>query len=38
MHTSILFVPSGAPCPAIGDVVDVQRPLTTVSVDEVIWQ
>ena len=38
MHTSMLFVPSGEPCPAIGDTVDVQRPLTAVAVDELIWQ
>ena len=38
MHTSIVFVPDGAECPQVGDVVDVQCPLTTVSVDEVIWQ
>lgn len=37
MHTSMLFVPSGEPCPAVGDSVDVQRPLISVSVDEVIW-
>jgi hypothetical protein len=38
MHTSMLFVPSGEPCPSIGDTVDVQRPLTAVAVDELIWQ
>ena len=38
MHTSIAFVPRDAPCPAVGDVVDAQCPLTTVAVDEVIWQ
>jgi hypothetical protein len=38
MHTSMLFVPSGEPCPSIGDAVDVQRPLTAVAVDELIWR
>lgn len=38
MHTSIAFVPCRERCPSIGDVVDVQRPLISVSVDEVIWQ
>ena len=38
MHTSMVFVPTGAPCPGIGDVVDVQRPLTMVAVDELTWQ
>jgi hypothetical protein len=37
MHTSMLFVPTGDPCPAVGDAVDVQRPLISVTVDEVIW-
>ena len=38
MHTSMVIVPEGAECPQAGDVVDVQRPLISVSVDEVIWQ
>jgi alanine racemase len=38
MHTSMVFVRTGEPCPAIGDVVDVQRPLTMVAVDELTWQ
>jgi alanine racemase len=38
MHTSMMFVPSGLPCPAVGDTVDVQRPLISVAVDELIWQ
>jgi hypothetical protein len=38
MHTSLVLVPDGAVCPQAGDVVDVQRPLISVSVDEVIWQ
>jgi hypothetical protein len=28
---------AGQPCPAVGDVVDVQRPLITTTVDEVVW-
>jgi alanine racemase len=38
MHTSMVFVPAGETCPAIGDVVDVQRPLTMVAVDDVVWR
>jgi hypothetical protein len=34
----MLFVPSGLPCPAVGDTVDVQRPLIAVAVDELIWR
>lgn len=37
MHTSMAFVPAGEPCPAVGDRVDVQRPLITAAVDEVVW-
>lgn len=37
MHTSLVLVPSGDPCPAVGDEVDVQRPLTAVAPDEVRW-
>ena len=37
MHTSLVVVPEGQPCPAVGDRVDVQRPLTTTFVDEVVW-
>ena len=37
MHTSMVFVPAGAACPAIGDWVDLQRPLTTTAVDELRW-
>jgi alanine racemase len=37
MHTSMLFVPAGNPCPAVGDVVDVQQPLTRVFVDTITW-
>jgi alanine racemase len=38
MHTSMVFVRTGEPCPASGDMVDVQRPLTMVTVDELIWR
>jgi hypothetical protein len=37
MHTSMLFVPAGAQCPAVGESVDVQRPLITTLVDEIEW-
>jgi len=37
MHTSMAFVPLGEPVPAIGTVVDLQRPLTTTLVDEYVW-
>lgn len=38
MHTSMAIVRRGDPCPAIGDRVDVQRPLTMTLVDEFDWQ
>ena len=38
MHTTMLVVPDGHPCPAPGDRVDVQRPLISTTVDEVEWQ
>jgi alanine racemase len=38
MHSTMLFVADGDPLPAVGEVVDLQRPLTTTAVDEVIWQ
>ncbi len=38
MHTAMAFVADGAPLPAIGDRVDVQRPLTMTSVDVVEWR
>ncbi len=38
MHTSMCFVPVDAPVPAMGDWVDVQRPLIAVAADEVIWR
>ena len=37
MHTTMLFLPEEITPPAIGDHVDLQRPLTQTSVDEVIW-
>lgn len=37
MHTSMAWVPVDAPCPAVGDHVDVQRPLHMTSVDEYRW-
>ena len=37
MHTSMCFVPTGQALPAIGDRVDVQRPLTMTLVDEFEW-
>ena len=38
MHTSMAFVPAGEPLPAVGDRVDLQRPLTTTTIDEYVWQ
>ncbi len=37
MHTSMVLVPDGDPCPAVGDWVDLQRPLTMTAVDELRW-
>ena len=37
MHTSMAFVPVDDPVPEIGDRVDLQRPLTTTTVDEFVW-
>lgn len=37
MHTSMVFVPSSQACPGVGDWVDVQRPLTQTTVDEIRW-
>jgi alanine racemase len=37
MHTSMVVVPAGEPVPAVGDHVDLQRPLTTTLVDEYRW-
>ena len=37
MHTSIAFVAAGEPVPAVGDWLDLQRPLTRTAVDELEW-
>lgn len=37
MHTSLVFAPVGQSCPSVGDMVDVQRPLTMVQPDIVDW-
>lgn len=37
MHTSMVFVPDGDPCPTTGDWIDLQRPLTTTWIDELRW-
>ncbi len=37
MHTSMVLAPAGTPRPAVGDRVDVQRPLISTLVDEVEW-
>ena len=37
MHTSMALVGIHQQCPEIGDRVDVQRPLTTTWVDQVVW-
>lgn len=37
MHTSMVLAPAGTPCPAVGDRVDVQRPLISTLVDEIEW-
>lgn len=37
MHTSMLFVARGRAIPAVGDWIDVQRPLTQVQVDLLQW-
>lgn len=37
MHSSIAFGAAGEPCPAVGDFVDVQRPLTMVQPDVTVW-
>jgi alanine racemase len=38
MHSSLAIIPSGSPLPSVGDLVDVQRPLTGVSPDIIEWQ
>ena len=37
MHTTMLFVAAGEPCPQPGDFVDVQQPLTRVVADTIYW-
>jgi alanine racemase len=37
MHTSMAFAAAGTPCPAVGDRVDVQRPLIATMADEIEW-
>lgn len=37
MHTTMAFVPDGSPTPAIGDRVDLQRPMHMTAVDEYEW-
>lgn len=37
MHTAMVFVPTGEPCPSVGEWVDLQRPLTTTAIDELRW-
>lgn len=37
MHTSMVFVPAGDPVPAVGEWVDLQRPLSQTAVDELEW-
>lgn len=37
MHSALAFVPLDQPCPSVGDMVDVQRPLTMVHADVVDW-
>ena len=38
MHTSMVVVPAGQPCPQVGDRVDLQRPLITTAADEIEWR
>lgn len=37
MHASLAFIPAGEPVPAVGDEVDVQRPLISTAVDRIAW-
>lgn len=37
MHTSMVVVPNGQPCPQVGERLDVQCPLITTSIDELEW-
>jgi hypothetical protein len=38
MHVSMTFVAAGEPLPAVGEWVDVQRPLHMTTVDEYRWR
>jgi hypothetical protein len=38
MHTSMAFVADGGSCPKVGEWVDLQRPLITTAVDELVWR
>jgi hypothetical protein len=38
MHTSLVIVAAGMPCPQVGDWVDVQSPLITTKADDIEWQ
>jgi alanine racemase len=37
-HTTLAFVPLGEPLPSVEEILDVQRPLTEVRPDEVVWR
>ena len=37
MHSAMCFIPLGQPCPKIGDAIDVQRPLHSVTPDITLW-
>ncbi|MBA3606292.1 MAG: alanine racemase [Acidimicrobiia bacterium] len=37
MHAAMVFVPAGEEPPALGAIVDVQHPLISTHVDEVVW-
>ena len=38
MHTSMLFIARGRPVPSVGEWIDVQRPLTQVLADVLLWE
>jgi hypothetical protein len=37
MHSSMVVVPRGEVAPRVGDSVDVQQPMTRVTVDTIDW-
>lgn len=37
MHTSMVIVPDGQPCPQVGGRMDVQWPMLTTAIDELEW-